>query len=152
MLSTPRCYQRDKNWSSSHQKFLLPFSLFRFEKLRWSSLCNKIFKRLVSERGWDIKKTCHVMLVKRSHGDKWLHTPCIFNNGKEILVRRALKGFGELEVEKFSLVEREIYLYSSKCYDQARALSFKKQTNAPLTSCRVLRHECVQGSKPVGWS
>ncbi len=33
----------------------------------------------------------------------------IFNNGKEILVRRALKGFGELEVEKFSPVERERY-------------------------------------------
>ncbi len=55
----------------------------------------------------------------------------IFNNGKEILVRRALKGFGELEVEKFSPVERERYLYSSKCYDQARALSFNVKQMLP---------------------
>lgn len=27
--------------------------LSRFEELRWKSLCNKLFKRLVSERVWD---------------------------------------------------------------------------------------------------
>lgn len=59
------------------------------------------------------------------------YTHFIFNNGKEILVRRALKGFGELEVEKFSPVERERCLYSSKCYDQARALSFNGKQMLP---------------------
>lgn len=59
------------------------------------------------------------------------YTHFIFNNGNEILVRRALKGFGELEVEKFSPVERERCLYSSKCYDQARALSFNDKQMLP---------------------
>lgn len=60
----------------------------------------------------------HVMLVKRSHGDKWLHT-CIFN-----FVRDGQESVGgELEV-KFSPTERERDLSSSKCYDQAMSTFF----------------------------
>lgn len=66
----------------------------------------------------------HVMLVKKKPWRQMVTHTCIFNNVKEILVRRALKGFGELEVKKFNPVERERYLYSSKCYDQAMSTFF----------------------------
>lgn len=91
--------------------------------------------------------TCtYIMLVKKKPWRQMVTHTCIFNNVKEILVRRALKGFGELEVKKFSPVERERYLYSSKCYDQAMSTFFLWQTNG----CRVIRHQ--RGSKPVGRS
>lgn len=71
--------------------FIIPSEirfLARFEEVWWKSLHNKLFKRLVSERVWDKNFSdlsepqiyplfymyIHVMLVKKSHGDKWLHT------------------------------------------------------------------------------